>query len=143
MESFRGRLLVVQKVGYRQESRATQGGSHLGPTPGPVIAEGPPGGCWADRERSHPPLDQRAASSRRPASSGAPRRPPAVALAGQPEKAGPPRLRGQPRQPPVGAAHCPLCLQVSPASLSLGLCDASAPVTPGSVPGQGTRSHTL
>lgn len=46
-------------------------GATSGPAPGPVTAEGPPGGCWADHEHSHPPLDQQAALSRRPASSGA------------------------------------------------------------------------
>ena len=44
----------------------------------------------------------------------------AVALAGQPERAGTACLRRQPRQPPVGADRRPLLLQVSPASHSLG-----------------------
>lgn len=41
---------------------------------------------------------------------------PAVALAGQPQRAGPPHLWRQPHQPPVGADRCPLRLRVSPAS---------------------------
>ncbi|XDA88826.1 hypothetical protein R6Z07F_018455 [Ovis aries] len=73
-----------------------------------VRAEGEPGTAAGPRQVSL----QQAALSRRPASSGAPRHPPTAALAGRPERAGPPRLQGQPHQPPVAAARLPLRLKL-------------------------------